>query len=135
LRHEEEIMAAATASTVPPPTTPSIAGGLLALAQRAEKAGAADSASALLDEARLGIERLSKMSHDELRRVIAERVQMLDTGLREREARRAAIEEATVAQRLLEARRRRARQIRRKVNIGSSIVAAMFTGVIVAVLF
>lgn len=128
-------MATATQTIVPPTTAPSVAGDLLALAQRAEMVGATESASALLDEARLGVERLSKMSHDELRRVIADRVRMLDNGLREREARRAAIEEATAAQRLLEARRERARRIRRRVNIGSSIVAAMFTGVIVAVLF
>ena len=46
-----------------------------------------------------------------------------------------AIEEATVAQRVLEARRQRARAIRRKVNIGSSLAAAMFTGLIVAGMF
>ena len=128
-------MAAATQTAVPPTTAPSVAAGLLALAQRAEKAGATESASALLDEARLGAERLSRMSHDDLRNVIADRVRMLDNGLREREARRAAIAEATAAQRVLEARRQRARRIRRKVNIASSIVAATFTCVIVASLF
>ena len=128
-------MAATAQTTVQPATASTVASGLVALAQRAEKAGATASAAGLLAEARTGIERLSKMSHDELRGVIAERVRLLDTGLREREARRAAIEEAMAAQRVLDARRRRARSIRRKVNIGSSILAAMFTGLIVVALF
>ena len=128
-------MAATAQTTVQPATVSTVARDLVALAQRAEKAGATRSAAGLLDEARTGIERLSKMSHDELRAVIAERVRLLDTGLREREARRAAIEEAMAAQRVLDARRRRARKIRRKVNIGSSILAAMFTGLIVVALF
>jgi len=128
-------MAATAQTTVQPATVSTVASDLVALAQRAEKAGATRSAAGLLDEARTGIERLSKMSHDELRSVIAERVRLLDTGLREREARRAAIEEAMAAQRVLDARRRRARRIRRRVNIGSSIMAAMFTGLIVVALF
>ena len=128
-------MAATAQTTVQPATVSTVARDLVALAQRAEKVGATRSSAGLLDEARTGIERLSKMSHDELRAVIAERVRLLDTGLREREARRAAIEEAMAAQRVLDARRRRARKIRRKVNIGSSILAAMFTGLIVVALF
>ncbi len=60
---------------------------------------------------------------------------MLDTELSEREARRAAIEEAMVAQRVLAARRQRARKMRKRVNIGSSLVAAMFTGLVVVSMF
>ncbi len=86
-------------------------------------------------EARLGIERLRTMTPDQLRGVITERVQLLDSVLKEREERAAAIEEAQLAQRVLEVRRQRARRIRRKVNIGSSVIAAMFTGVVVAGLF
>lgn len=86
-------------------------------------------------EARLGIERLRGMSPDQLRGVITERVEMLDGVLKEREERVAAIEEAQLAQRVLEIRRQRARRIRRKVNIGSSLIAAMFTGVVVAGMF
>lgn len=86
-------------------------------------------------EARLGIERLRVMSPEELRRVIEDRVKMLDTVLKEREERATAIEEAKLAQRVLEIRRQRARRIRRKVNIGSSLVAAMFTGFVVAGMF
>ncbi len=86
-------------------------------------------------EARLGIERLRIMSPNQLRSVITERVDLLDSVLKEREERAAAIEEAQLAQRVLEVRRQRARRIRRKVNIGSSLIAAMFTGVVVAGMF
>ena len=86
-------------------------------------------------EARLGIERLRTMSPEQLRGVITERVQLLESVLKEREDRVAAIEEAQLAQRVLEIRRQRARRIRRKVNIGSSLIAAMFTGVVVAGMF
>ena len=89
----------------------------------------------VFDEARAGAERLLKMPPDELRALIARRKQMLDTELSEREARRAAIEEAMVAQRVLAARRQRARKMRMRVNIGSSLVAAMFTGLIVISMF
>jgi len=89
----------------------------------------------VFDEARAGAERLMKMPPDELRALIAKRVKMLDTELSEREARRAAIEEAMVAQRILAARRQRARRLRKRVNIGSSLVAAMFTGLVVVSMF
>jgi hypothetical protein len=56
-------------------------------------------------EAEAGAKKLLEMSPDELRALIAKRVKMLDTELSEREARRAAIEEAMVAQRVLAARR------------------------------
>ncbi len=86
-------------------------------------------------EARLGIERLRAMSPEQLRGVITERVQLLDSVLKEREERAAAIEEAQLAQRVLAVRRQRARRIRRKVNIASSLIAAMFTGVVMAGMF
>ena len=89
----------------------------------------------VFDEARAGAERLLKMPPDELRALIARRVKMLDTELNEREARRTAIDEALTAQRLLAARRQRARKMRKRVNIGSSLVAVMFTGFIVVSLF
>lgn len=86
-------------------------------------------------EARLGIERLRTMSPEQLRGVITQRVEMLDGVLKEREERTRAIEEANLAQRVLELRRKRAQRIRRKVNIGSSLIAVMFTGVVVAGMF
>jgi len=89
----------------------------------------------VFDEARAGAERLLKMPPEELRALIANRVKMLDTELKEREARRGAIEEATAAQRLLAIRRQRARKMRKRVNIGSSLVAAMFTGFVVVNMF
>lgn len=89
----------------------------------------------VFEEARAGAEKLLKMPPDELRALIAKRVKMLDTELSEREARRAAIEEAMVAQRVLAARRQRARKLRKQVNIGSSLVAAMFTGLVVVSMF
>ena len=45
------------------------------------------------EEARVGAQKILQMSPDELRGLIAKRVKMLDTELKEREARRAAIEE------------------------------------------
>lgn len=128
--------AAALAEKTASPVTPAAAtSDPVALVRRAEAAGAAGSASALLDEARAGVERLSRLSHEELRRLIADRVRLLETELREREARRAALEEAMAAQRVLEARRHRARTLRRKVNMGSSLMAVLFAGLVVASLF
>lgn len=91
--------------------------------------------SNLLDEARQGAARLARLPHDELRQEIAKRVDLLETVLKDREERRAAIEEALLAQRILESRRDRAFRIRRRVNIGSSLAAAMFTGLIVLGMF
>lgn len=110
-----------TDNVVPLPTTPTI-GGIPVTKE-------------IYDEAREGATKLLDMSPDELRALIAKRVNMLDTELSERESRRAAIEEAMVAQRVLSARRQRARKLRRKVNIGSSLVAAMFTGLVVVTMF
>jgi hypothetical protein len=89
----------------------------------------------VFEEARAGAEKLLKMPPAELRDLIASRVKLLDTELKEREARRAAIDEALAAQRLLAVRRRRARKMRKRVNIGSSLVAAMFTGLVVVSMF
>lgn len=110
-----------TDNVVPLPTTPTI-GGIPVTKE-------------IYNEAKEGATKLLDMSPDELRALIAKRVNMLDTELSEREARRAAIEEAMVAQRVLSARRQRARKLRRKVNIGSSLVAAMFTGLVVVTMF
>ena len=89
----------------------------------------------IIEDARVGAEHLMRMPPNELRELIARRVNMLETELNEREARRAAIEEAMVAQRVLDSRRQRARRIRRKVNIGSSVAAAMFTGLVLVGMF
>lgn len=89
----------------------------------------------LIEDARIGAEKLMRMPPAELRDLIASRVKMLETELSERGERRAAIEEAMNAQRVLDVRRQRARRIRRKVNIGTSLAAAMFTGLIFASMF
>jgi hypothetical protein len=89
----------------------------------------------IIANAMAGVESLLKMPPDELRGVIAKRVELLDTELKEREGRRKAIDEALAAQRVLEAKRQQAKRIRRKVNIGSSVAAAMFTGFIVVSMF
>lgn len=115
--------------TAAPPTS-----NIVPLARHATLGGLPVPAE-VIDEARAGAERLMRMPPHELRALIEKRVRMLDTELREREARRAAIEEALVAQRVLDVRRRRARRLRRKVNIGSSLVAAMFTSLIVVNMF
>lgn len=81
-----------------------------------------------------GVERLRRMSPEELRALIARRVALLDSTLREREARRAAIEEAQMAAKILEFRRTRARQISRRVNVASGFAALASTLLIVAVM-
>jgi hypothetical protein len=91
-------------------------------------------ANPLLDEIRVGFEELRAMSHDELRHVIDKRVTMLETVLREREERRAAIDTAKLASRMLEVRRDRAVRIHKNVNIGSALAAVASTMLIVAVM-
>ncbi len=88
----------------------------------------------LLDEIRLGFEQLRAMSHDELREVIDNRVVMLETVLSEREDRRAAIDTAKLASRMLEVRHDRAVRIHKNVNLGSAIAAVASTLLIVAVM-
>ena len=90
--------------------------------------------SPLLDEIRVGFEELRAMSHDELRHVINRRVTLLETVLREREDRRAAIDTAKLASRMLEVRRDRAVRIHRNVNLGSALAAIASTMLIVAVM-
>ena len=89
----------------------------------------------IIENAMAGVESLLKMPPNELRGIIAKRVELLDTELNEREGRRKAIDEALAAQRVLEAKRQQAKRIRRKVNIGSSVAAAMFTGLIIVSMF
>lgn len=86
--------------------------------------------TAIMDEARIGIETLRTMSPDELRAVIASRAEMLNTVLREREDRRAAIQTARLAGKLYDIRHLRARRIYRQVNIGSVIAAMLCTAYI-----
>ncbi len=88
----------------------------------------------LLDEIRVGFEELRAMSHDELRQVINKRVTMLETVLQERDERRAAIDTAKLASRMLEVRRDRAVRIHKNVNLGSALAAVASTLLIVAVM-
>lgn len=97
------------------------------------EAGQAES-DPLLDEIRVGFEQLRAMSHDELREVINKRVMLLETVLREREERRAAIDTAKLASRMLEVRRERAVRIHKNVNVGSAIAAVASTLLIVSVM-
>jgi hypothetical protein len=89
----------------------------------------------LIEDARIGAQKLLRMPPAELRELIASRVKMLETELSERGERRTALEEAMNAQRVLDARRQLARRIRRRVKIGTSLAAAMFTGLIFASMF
>ena len=59
---------------------------------------------------------------------------MLETAFREREDRRAAIDTAKLASRILEVRRDRAVGIDKNVDIGSTIAAVASTLLIVAVM-
>lgn len=85
---------------------------------------------AIVDEARIGIEKLRTMSPDELRAVIASRAEMLNTVLHDRLERRAAIQTARLAGKLYDIRHQRARRIYRQVNIGSVIAAMLCTAYI-----
>jgi len=93
-----------------------------------------DLPSDIVEDAKAGLNRLTKMNPRELSRLIESRVNMLNGELEAREARRAAIAEASAAQKILDFRRARAQRIREKVNMGSSVMAAMFAGFIVATL-
>jgi len=121
--------------TAPPPAPPARSGEIVPFPMdggaRADDAGS----TALVTDAREGIKRLLAMTPDQLRALIADRVKLLETELEEREARRAALEEARAAQRVLDARRRRARRIRRRVNMLSSASVALFAGFVVISLF
>jgi hypothetical protein len=130
---EKDLMSAALAEAVT--DTPAAPPAKIVPLARPATVGGVPVPAGMFDEAKAGAERLMRMPPDELRALIAQRVKMLDTELKEREARRAAIEEALAAQRVLDARRQRARRLRRKVNIGSSLVAAMFTGLVVVSMF
>jgi hypothetical protein len=81
----------------------------------------------LMDEVRIGFEELRKLNHDELRTVIARRVELLENVLKDREERRAAIETAKMAGKLLDLRHERAVRIHKTVNTGSYWAAAATT--------
>ncbi len=79
----------------------------------------------LAEEIRVGLDRMRRMSHDELRGLIATRVAMLDGVLKERDQRREALETARLAAGLLEIRRERSQTIRRHVNAWSAVAACL----------
>lgn len=88
----------------------------------------------ILDEVRIGVERLQAMSPAELRSVIASRVAMLETELKEREERREAIKTARLASRIYDLRHQRSRRIHKSVNMGSAIAAVASTLLIIFVM-
>ncbi len=122
--------AAAAQMTAPPATMPPDMIDMPVDRIEADQAGA----NPLLDEIRVGFEELRSMSHDELREVINRRVTLLETVLSEREERRAAIDTAKLASRMLEVRRDRAVRIHKNVNLGSALAAIASTLLIVAVM-
>lgn len=88
----------------------------------------------LAEEVRIGLDRLRRMSHDELRSVITNRVALLQNVLKEREARRAALETAQTASRILDLRRERTLRLSRQINVGS-VLAAVASTVLLFVAF
>ena len=114
--------------TAPPPAPPARSGEIVPFPA---DGGDTTGSTALVTDAREGIKRLMAMSPDQLRALIADRVDLLENELKEREARRKALEEARAAQRVLDARRRRAQRIRRRVNVLSSASVALFAGFMV----
>jgi hypothetical protein len=103
-------------------------------AQIAEAIKAATDPEPLAEEIKIGFEKLRAMNHNDLRAVIARRVELLETVLRDREDRRAAIETARLASRMLELRRDRALRIQKRVNFGSAMAAVASTLLIVAIM-
>ena len=87
-----------------------------------------------LNEVRLGFEQLRVLNHDDLRKVISRRVDMLETVLRERGERRAAIDTAKLASKMLDLRRQRALRIRKRVDIASAIATIAGTVLIFVVM-
>ena len=75
---------------------------------------AATADDAFGDEIKIGFEKLRAMNHTELRQVITRRVELLETVLRDREDRRAAIDTARLASRMLDLRRERALRIQKR---------------------
>ena len=102
--------------------------------QIAEAVAAATTDNALGEEIKLGFEQLRAMNHTELRQVIARRVELLETVLRDRKDRREVIDTARLASRMLDLRRERALRIRKRVNFGSALAAVASTMLIVAVM-
>jgi hypothetical protein len=82
----------------------------------------------------MGFEELRKLNHDELRSVIAKRVNLLENVLKDREERRAAIETAKMAGKLLDIRHERAVRIHKSVNTGSYWAAAATMVLVFAVM-
>ena len=103
-------------------------------AQIAQAIEAAEADDAFGEEIKVGFEKLRAMNHTELRQVITRRVELLETVLRGREERRAAIDTARLASRMLDLRRERALRIQKRVNFGSALAAVASTMLIVAVM-
>jgi hypothetical protein len=105
-----------------------------ARAQIAQAIEAAEADDAFGEEIKVGFEKLRAMNHTELRQVITRRVELLETVLRGRDERRAAIDTARLASRMLDLRRERALRIQKRVNFGSALAAVASTMLIVAVM-
>lgn len=88
----------------------------------------------MMDEVRIGVEKLQAMSPAELRAVIASRVGMLETELKERRQRREAIRTAKMAAKIYDLRHQRSRRIHKTVNVGSAIAAVASTVLIIFVM-
>ena len=88
----------------------------------------------VVGEVIIGLDRLRRMSHTELRDVIGSRVALLENELRGREERRAAFDTANSASQILDFRRERAKRIHRQVNRGSAIAAIAGTFLLLAIM-
>lgn len=129
--NEEAIPSLAPVDMPAPATAPTAQDEQATIAQAIAAASADD---ALGDEIKVGFEKLRAMNHTELRQVITRRVELLETVLRDREDRRAAIDTARLASCMLDLRRERALRIQKRVNFGSALAAVASTMLIVAVM-
>lgn len=88
----------------------------------------------VIDEIRIGIDKLRDMKPDELREVISSRVDMLENVLKEREQRREAIQTAKMAAKIYDIRHERSHRIHKSVNFGTALAAVASTVLIIAVM-
>lgn len=88
----------------------------------------------IMNEVRIGVDRLREMTPQELRGVIATRVEMLENVLKDREHRREAIQTAKIAAKIYDVRHQRSHKIHRSVNYGSAIAAVLSTCLIIVIM-
>lgn len=94
-----------------------------------------DIEQALMSDIHAGLDKLRKMSQDELKALIRRRVALLDNTLVEREERREVLHAARLASRLMDIRRDNSRRMKRRVSMFSYASAVSGTVVLFVAVF